>query len=272
MLVGRDSEMTQLAEALQGGKHMLVVISGKPGMGKSSLLKELRSRAESLSWKILPEEESDGTIAINWKTTEKDFLDKASFKSLPGVEAGDLQIQTTSHYPSPAVPESAKDETGKKDATVVSVQNADIAFQPLDINQGAFQGKADALSPSGKLKPTSEFGHWYGGTLILIDNYQPDKNFEAWFLERYIPDMRRGTSPIVIVVAGIASDLGALKKTADRKVELGELQIQAATEYFRKLNDDIEVKMEEKEIQVYADKSAKDPNIIDALTRLLQLK
>jgi len=128
------------------------------------------------------------------------------------------------------------------------------------------------LSPSGKPRPTAEVGQVLGGNLILIDSYQPEKKIETWFLGHYIPGMRRATSPVVIVVAGYSGDLAALAEAADRRIELGPLPIQATTEYFSSLNNHIEVRMQEKEVEAYASASAKDPSLIDALTRLLKLK
>jgi hypothetical protein len=271
MFIGRDSEIAQLEKVLREGKQALVVISSKPGMGRPELLEELRSRAKNLNWRILPvvlkEEELPGTIAINRNTTTKDFREKVSLTPFIDIKADDSRIQTTTPYQSSAVPESAKDETGKKAESVFSVQRTQTEFQQQDIKQDAPQECAKE-----KPSPTTEVGQVLGGTLILIDGYQPNKEFETWFLQDYLHEIKRVMFPIVIVVAGYSGDLAALTKFADRIVELDELQIQTTTDYFRDLNNHIEVKMEEKEIQAYAVESAKDPSLIDALTRLLPLR
>lgn len=276
MLVGRDSEITQLEEVLREGKHALVAISSKPGISRLALLQELRSHAENMSWRVLPdvsmEEKSPGAVSISRDTTECDFLENISFRLRHDLKAPDTLIQETSSYRKPVVPESAEDEPGKKGVSVLSAQSAEIVFQPSDIKQGALQERANVLLPSGKPRPTTEVGKVLGGTLILIDTYQPSEEFETRFLQHCIPEMKRATSPLVIVVAGYSGDLVALSEFADLKIVLEPLPTWETTEYFRNLNDAIEDKMEEKEIEAYANASANDPSLIEALTRLLVLK
>jgi hypothetical protein len=276
MLVGRESEISQMEEVLREGKSALVVVSSKPGMGRSALLDELRSRAKNRNWRILPvvskEEASPGTIAINRDTTEVDFRNKVVFAPHIDIQADDARIQAISPYPSSAAPESAKDETVKRAASIVSVQSVDTVFNPQDIQEGALQARTDVFTPSGKPEPKTEVDHMLSGTLILIDSYQPDNQFETWFLRQYIPETRRAIPPVVMFVAGYSRDLVALSESADRRIELGPLPVQATTDYFRNLNHHIEDNMVDKEIQTYAKASAGDPSLIDALTRLLQLK
>jgi len=276
MLVGRDSETAQLEKVLHEGKHALVVISSRPGMGRSALLKEFRVLAENMNWRVLPAvskgEKTPEAFSISRDTTECEFLDKGFFTLPMDIKTSDSRIRTTSLYQGSAVPESAKDDTDRNIGSVVSVQSAETVFQPLDNTQVKVQGRANMLQSSVPPRAAAEVEQAFHGTLILIDNYQPSEAFEDRLLQHCIPETRRAASPVVIVVAGYSGDLAALAESADRRIELGPLPIPATTEYFRNLNNHAEVKMEEKEIQAYAAASAKDPNLIDALTRLLELK
>ena len=276
MLVGRDSETAQLDKVLHEGKHALVVISSRPGMGRSALLKEFRVLAENINWRVLPAvskgEKTPEAFSISRDTTECEFLDKGFFTLPLDIKTSDSRIRTTSLYQGSAVPESAKDDTDRNVGSVVSVQSADTVFQPLDNTQVKVQERADMLQPSVPPRPTAEVDQAFHGTLILIDNYQPSEAFEDRLLQHCIPETRRAASPVVIVVAGYSGDLAALAESADRRIDLGPLPIQATTKYFSSLNDDIEMQMPKEEIQAYAAASAKDPSLVDAFTRVLRLK
>jgi hypothetical protein len=108
-------------------------------------------------------------------------------------------------------------------------------------------------------------------TVILINGYYPTEAFEAWFINHYMGDLRQTRSPVV-VVAAYPGNVKSLAAFANQEIRLGPLPEQAIGEYLRKLNDDITVKMEESEIKVYTTALSKEPSIIGALTRLLQLE
>lgn len=276
MLVGRESEISQMEEVLREGKSALVVVSSKPGMGRSALLEELGRRAKNRNWRILPpvseDETAPGTIAIDRNTTENEFRNKIAAAPPINIQADDVRIQATSPYPRSAVPESAKDGSAKRAESVVSVQSVEAAFPPQDIQEDTNKARTAVFAPSEKPGPKTEAEHMLGGTLILIDSYQPDNPFETWFLGQYIPEVKRAVPPVVTVVAGYSGDLKALGEFADRKIELGPLPVQATTVYFSSLNQQIEEKMTDKEIMAYAEASAGALSLIGALTRLLLLK
>ena len=201
MLVGREAEMALLRKALQDGKTALIVIGSAPGMGRSTLLQELRRCAEDMNWRVLPplskEEQAADAFSIDRDTTECDFLESIS------------------------------------------------SGRPLD-------SKA-----SDK-------------TLILINNYQPSEAFERAFLQHCIPEMNLAASPLIIVAAGYPGDMASLKPCADLNIELDRLPIRATREYFNSLNQRIQARMLEEEIEEYAAAAAEDPGLMGALTRLLE--
>jgi len=75
-LVGRDSELATLVEALESRKPGLILLVGGPKTGKSRLLRELRKRAADYPWTVLPAETNRGDepwLVVDKQCTVVDF-------------------------------------------------------------------------------------------------------------------------------------------------------------------------------------------------------
>lgn len=271
MLIGRDSELSQVEKVLRAHKHALVVVSSRPKMGRSTFLEEIRHLAASQDWLVLPSprpgsDASLGTITIDRSTNRSDFLTAIS-NPLPAGTG--LDVQPTSASISSLGPKGVT-TSGK----AMGVSPVAAAAQVGDISPPGNQNYApstESVATSVSARSQTRAGSASATrTLILISSYQPDKEFESWFLDGYLPDARRAPSPVMLVVAGYASDLTALTEKSDLRIDLGDLPINLTDEYFRNLNAEIQAKMDETEIRAYADASSKAPALIDTLARLLR--
>ena len=146
MLVGRDAELAILDKAIAAGQPMLILVTSEPKMGKSSLLWELRLRAESRHYRVIPEvaasEASQKVLSIDKETTEERFCQAMSMT--PTTDSLDRV--------------ALKEEVSKP-------------------------------------------------TLILIDGYRPQKQFEDWFTGKFIPMLKETRPPKIVIVAAYSSDV-----------------------------------------------------------------
>lgn len=106
--------------------------------------------------------------------------------------------------------------------------------------------------------------------VILVYGYRPDKRFDAWFTQEFLPRLRTARPPRIVVLAGYASDVRHLEPLADKRVLLGPLARAAVEADLRALNNEITEKMDEPELQAYTDAVAKDPALLVALRTLLR--
>jgi hypothetical protein len=109
-------------------------------------------------------------------------------------------------------------------------------------------------------------------TLLLIDRYRPQRQFEDWFIGNFIPRLQKTSPPQIVVVAAYTSDVKRLAPLATAIVDLKPIAKQAVEAYLRTLNNTIQNKMEEDEIQAYAGALQEDSSMIGALDRLLKLE
>lgn len=86
MLIGRDAELSAVETAAAAGKSALILVQGRPRMGKSTLLRELRHRATARRDRVLPEVADLATdpqaLCINKETTAEEFRRTSSLVSV----------------------------------------------------------------------------------------------------------------------------------------------------------------------------------------------
>lgn len=275
MLIGREAEIAQLEDVLRGDKHSLVVISGGPGTGRSALLGEIRLRAEKLNWNVLPsakEENAPIAFSVNRNTTEDEFHEQILSALVSERRDASAGTQPNAPYFQSVVPESSqKSDTGGKGVSVISAQSVGLPLHSNETKPESLSEESSIGSTTSRNRRSGGYGKTQPGTLILIDGYQPNERFESKFLKHCIPDLQETTSPVVIAVAGFPNDLDVLSDSADLTIALGELPMQATTEFFASLNAQLATKMKEEEIAAYASASAKDLGLINALSHILRL-
>jgi hypothetical protein len=72
-LVGREEELASFQKILQGHETLLIVLTGGPGVGKSSLLQKFRALAEEAKWNAAPGPGSE-PLTVNQDTTPENFV------------------------------------------------------------------------------------------------------------------------------------------------------------------------------------------------------
>ncbi len=75
VVVGREQELARFRTILQEGHPLLMVITGGPGVGKSSLLHAFQAQAVTAGWTAAPGSASE-CLRITPETTEESFIDQ----------------------------------------------------------------------------------------------------------------------------------------------------------------------------------------------------
>jgi hypothetical protein len=206
-IIGRDTELAQLEEALSSARPGLVLLVGKPATGKGRLVRELRKRAASYPRTLVPADpSSDGGapwLVVNKQSTVEDF----------------------------------------RRATVPS-------------NEAAITMEASA-------RPRPE--------LVLVYGYRPEEDFHRWFAGEFLPGLAVVMPPRVVVVAGSAEEVAGLEPLAYLKVVLEALPRETVIAEFRRFSAGIEDKLEERELEIYADAIVADLSLFNTLCQLLSL-
>lgn len=107
--------------------------------------------------------------------------------------------------------------------------------------------------------------------VILLYGYRPDEDFHEWFTREFVPGLADPDAPCVVVVAGNAGDVAALTPLAKRQVLLGPLPRDAVVAELRAIDARLTDRLQEGELDVYADAITTDPSVLGALRHLLPL-
>lgn len=107
--------------------------------------------------------------------------------------------------------------------------------------------------------------------LILIYGYRPEKDFHEWFAATFVPGLVGSTPPRIVVIAGNAGDLADLEPLADRRIVLEPLPREAVVTELRRIDAAIADRLEDAELEAYADAVVGDPSLLGPLRDLLPL-
>jgi hypothetical protein len=241
MLIGRDAELAMLDRALARARSALLLVTGAPNIGKSTLLREIRTRAEARHYRILPENtewDPPQTGIVIDKTMTRERLSEEMQISLM---ASPLDWSSASNVRLSGA--AAPDSTPDRDPSTGSAGTTES------------EARGDISAP----------------TLVLIDGYRPDARLEDWFIETIVVSLRDSSPARVIVVAGYANGVARLKPYATATVELKPPTQDVVEAYLRKINETLPNPMPDTEVRHYIEALSADPSLIDALDRLLRL-
>ena len=275
---GVDTQLAQFQEVLGRNRPALILVTGKPGSGKSSFVREAGARAAKQGWKT-SQREGQGDLQVGPETTEEDFskrvlellgLSEASVETRRGFGAGALQ-----RLPAPPTVQPA---TPAAEAGVLTGSRAASAESAADTGGTAGEPPQRASRP---LHPLARRLSWLagsggasntpGGVVLLIDGYGPDPKFEEWFVSALLNDLKEAGTPVVATVADQTENLQGLEGFADRVISLDSLDRRDLEQRFEAIGREVNPPMESSEVGQYVEEALKRPQIIGPMRRVLAL-
>jgi hypothetical protein len=278
LLIVRDRELAQFDAILDRPQPVLVVVSGEPGIGKTTLLREVQRRSSKRHWrtalsngKVDLRVEPDTTMDIFSRRVREllnileameykdggpgnpisDKTAKDSVKCLPSMPLGDVSDGKSQDDPDPALSEPAS--TNSREALSECVPNKP-AQPPMQTRQ-----------PRSLVEQLRSLDR----VLLLIDGYRPEPGFADWFEEQFIRDVKQAGTSLVVVVADLPGMVEGLD--ADERIYLGPPDQQSIRRELEKIGRKITPPMESAELEVYVKEVSETPVRFDSLARLLQL-
>jgi hypothetical protein len=107
--------------------------------------------------------------------------------------------------------------------------------------------------------------------LILIYGYRPKDDFHEWFTDEFLAGLADVSPPRVVLVAASTGDVEALEHLSDRRVELGPLPREAVLAELHAIDAVLHDRLQEPELETYADAIVGDPALLGALRHVLPL-
>lgn len=107
--------------------------------------------------------------------------------------------------------------------------------------------------------------------LLLIDGCQATPDFTSWFNNRFIKDLKRTNSPVVVTIAERPDQVKDLSAQADEILAFGKLDKELIKEHFKRLGNQLSPPIEANELEEYAGAAFERPELLGSLTRVLRL-
>jgi AAA ATPase-like protein len=235
ILIGRENELRELESALTSGSSQICAVSGAPGTGKTELVQALARRAAVSGWTVV------GPLPVTRDTREKDFSNCVETRALsPSSLAG-----------------SARDGPMEATGSVASIAGG----ASEDAKKGAAESdprSADALSALSSV-------------VLLLDPYDPSKEFDEWFVRRFLVDLAKARGPVVTLVAHRELAWTRLHEIAAVKLELRGLRRAEYKRYFEDISTTLNPPLMPDEVNVYVSALVHEPYLVVPFVRALSL-
>lgn len=250
-IIGREKELRQLAEVLERNRPQLVLIHGAAGIGKSRLLREVRSRAELSGWQPLPEDEL--AIAVTPEDSEESLIRRLRASLRVGGDQFAAPASGEVVEPPPVKPRDDR-PMGWKGLLRPILNAADDVQSRL----GRRRSAADIADELARRSPL----------LVTLEMYGPDASVGRWLHDALLPALVAEEAPVVLIATTSRhSDVEQFAAAASAVVELGPLDIEAV----RQRIEESAVELDEKELAFYTDVASRDPHLLGSLARVLAL-
>ena len=130
--------------------------------------------------------------------------------------------------------------------------------------------RQDAWLAEPPRDPLRVLGRVADRVLLLIDDYNPSTEFDAWFRTSFWPRARTRAG-LVIVVTGREETLAPLHEIADDRLPLGGLDPDAVHDHLSRLGASTRPALTPEQVETLTGSVAARPDLVGALIRLLQL-
>jgi len=230
--VGRAREYEALASAIQPDAPRLLVLAGQPGSGRSYMIEHLRAVAVDLGFRCIGVDEE---LVVDRTTTSTDVL--RVLRTLGG--AADAPASE------PAVEERWWDRV------------VGLVDKIIDAGQ-VERAVLEEMIASAPL-------------LLAAEGYSPSPGFDTWLCSRLVPALREAAAPVVLVVAGIGSNVERLRAIADVSVSLGPLDATEVRDFLAEKGAGLEPPLSDDELTAYATAATTQPAYVDSFSALFDV-
>ncbi|WP_148571638.1 ATP-binding protein [Nocardioides caldifontis] len=230
--VGRSRELSTLLEPVRPDRPAVLVVAGRPGSGRSYLVAQLRDRVVGLGYRCIGVEEE---LVVERTTTLRDVW---------------RVLEAVPHLDEPASGPRHDGEGGLR-------ARAALAFERIVETARYEQRVLEAFRKAAPL-------------MVAVEGYTPGPALGAWVVSRLIPQLRKDSVPIVLVLSGVEEHLAAVSAVADASVTLGELDREEVAAFLRSRGEGLEPPLDEPELAAYVDAVSREPTLMDAFVRVLE--
>jgi hypothetical protein len=131
-----------------------------------------------------------------------------------------------------------------------------------------FSGAPVSLGPDQQATLISQLAS-LGSILLLVDDYQPGEEFQAWFTGVFLEELRRSTVSFVVVAAGTPDQVKGLPY--DEYIQLRPMSEDRIRSYFQEVALQLNPPLGEDELETYVRAVVERPDRIYGLMHVLQL-
>ena len=255
----RQDELEQLLRILAERRPAVVVLSGDAGMGKTSLMAELRLRAAALGWSTMRDDAAEA-LRIGPHTRERDFREAMRAAAGRSDKAPEHVVGSIDD-----IPEDVELLPGKVDRGGPIGRAAETVRRHLGAEKEPEEPRPRPRG-SGIDQLVRDLA-LRSPLLLLIDHYRPAPVFAEWFEGSFLPDVLRTGALLVIVISQFPNS--RLEPGASDVIELGPLKGKLVREALEALPA-LDPPLERKELNAYV-KKARNPDVLACLLRVLSL-
>src|SRR5262245_6284297 len=265
----REKELAGFKQVLAQTGPRLIVVSGDEGLGKSSLLRVFHIAAMEMGRRVAPTD-LRGALRVNAETSENSFTGEVA--ALLGILPEDLA----------SAPEGQRIE--------LPAEPTLRSFPQIVISRGRLGdlASADSNSRSGpqqggspvelrrrfhplieRIRSRSEKTE--APILLLIDEYDPSKEFDSWFGGHFLAELRKSVAMMTLVVAGEPKKVKRLVARADLHLLLEAPDEGFIRQTLARMADRIMPPMAPAEMGLYVKEIVAQPHLLRHLLRALML-
>jgi hypothetical protein len=229
--LGRETAWHRLVGRLEARQAALILIAGRPGSGRTHLLRAVGEAATTLGYTVIGRDEP---VALE-----------------PTTRLSDLQRMLAALVGRSNESE-AESEQGKVTGRLGEV--LDTAAKHAGDERAVFE-LLEAAVP----------------VVLAIDGFAPSATMATWFASRLMPYILALPLPIVVLVADQLESMTALRNAAAEVIELGPLDHEEVGRRLRAVGADLEPPLSDDELAVYCAAAADDLSLLTPLEEVLSM-